>query len=303
VNLHHLRSFHALATTGSFTAAARRLGVSQPAVTIQVRELEQTSGVRLLERRAKGIELTDAGRALFQVSERIFALVDEAEAVLAQAGGAVAGTLRVSGSGTAGAYLLPPVLTAFRQRYPGVRLQLEVSNSRRVLEQIVSFEADLGVLGAPDAATPLTVTDDPRLVVSPFAREPLVLVLPPRHPWVRRRVVPLADLAGQPLIIREPGSTTRRVLERQLEAAGVTPRIVMELGSSEAIKHAVKAGLGVAMLGQRLVAREAAADPLPWVRVRGPHLAVRFFFVHHADRAHAPVLRAFLDVARDVEPV
>ena len=298
MNLHHLRIFYTLATTGSFTGAARRLGISQPAVTIQVRELEESAGVRLLERRARTLALTDAGQALFRVSERIFSLVDEAEAVLAEAGGAITGTLRISGSGTAGASLLPPVLTAFRRRFPGVRIAMEVSNSRRVLDQVASFDADLGVLAAPDEATPLTVSDDPRLVVEPFVRVPLVLVVPPRHPWARRRTVAVKDLADQPLIVREAGSTTRRVLEARLAAAGITPHYAMELGSNEAIKHAVAAGVGAAVLGARVVDGEAAIGRLRAVRMRGSGLALRFFFVYHGHRVHAPVLRAFLELAR-----
>jgi DNA-binding transcriptional LysR family regulator len=298
MNLHHLRIFHALVTAGSFTGAARRLGITQPAVTIQVRELEAASGVRLLDRRARRLQLTEAGQALARLAERIFALVDEAEAVLAQAGGRITGHLRISGSGTGGTYLLPPVLTAFRRRYPGVRVRLEISNSRRVLEQVAGFDADLGLLAGPDSATPLTVTDDPRLVVQPFVREPLVLAVPARHPWARRRAVAVADLAGQTLIVREPGSTTRRVLESQLEAHRIAPRIAMELGSNEAIKDAVAAGVGVALLGARVVAREAAERRLRAVPVRGGGLALRFFFVYHRDRARAPVLRAFLGLAR-----
>lgn len=108
----------------------------------------------------------------------------------------------------------------------------------------------------------------------------------------------VAELAGQPLILREPGSTTRRVLETHLEAAGLTPRVVMELGSNEAIKRAVEAGLGIALVGARVVARELADGRLRALRVRGRGFALRFFIVHHADRAHAPVLRAFLGLTR-----
>ncbi|MBI2467073.1 MAG: LysR family transcriptional regulator [Candidatus Rokubacteria bacterium] len=297
MNLHHLRIFHALATTGSFTGAARRLGISQPAVTIQVRDLEQASGVRLIDRRARRVSLTDAGRALLRVTEKIFALVDEAEAVLAQAGGAITGTLRISASGTAGGYYLPALLTAFRARYPEVRVVLEISNSRRVLEQVGRFEADLGVFGAPDSTAPLAVPGDPALVAHAFVREPLVVAVPPRHAWARRRAVRVGDLTGQPLVLREPGSATRRVLETHLESAGAAPRVVMELGSNEAIKRAVEAGVGLAVLGARVVAREVAQGRLRAVRVRGAGLALRFYMVHHRDRAHAPVLRAFLDLA------
>jgi LysR family transcriptional regulator, low CO2-responsive transcriptional regulator len=298
VNLHHLRIFHALATTGSFTGAARRLGISQPAVTIQVRELELASGVRLLERRSPRLALTEAGRALLAVAEKVFGLVDEAEAVLAQAGGAVRGTLRIAASGTSGGYLLPPLLVVFRARYPDVGILLETSNSRRVLEQVAGFAADLGVLAAPDGLVPFPAGTDARLLVVPFVREPLVLAVRPDHSWARRRAVDLADLDGQPLVLREPGSTTRRALESQLDAVGVTPRIVMELGSNEAIKHAVEAGLGAAPVAARVVAQEVASGRLAALRMRNPAVALRFFVVHHKDRGHAPVLRAFLALAR-----
>jgi LysR family transcriptional regulator, low CO2-responsive transcriptional regulator len=296
-NLHRLRIFHTLATTGSFTGAARRLGISQPAVTIQLRELEDASGVRLLERGGRRLQLTPAGRALLRVSEPLFALVDEAETVLARAGGAVAGTLRIAASGTAGAYLLPPLLTAFRVRHPRVRIVLETSNSQRVLEQVVGFQADLGVFAAPDGAAPFAAAE-PRLVIQPFAREPLLLAVPPAHPWARRTAIGVGDLAGTPLVLREPGSTTRRVLEAQLERAGVVPVVAMELGSNEAIKHAVAAGLGVAVVGAHVVAREVAGRRLRAVRLRGRGFALRFHVCYHRDRRHAPVLSAFLTLAR-----
>jgi DNA-binding transcriptional LysR family regulator len=265
---------------------------------MQVRELEDAAGVRLLERGVRRLCLTEAGRALSRVAEKIFGLVDEAEAVLAQAGGAVSGVLRISASGTAGAYLLPPLLTQFRVRHPDVRVVLETSNSRRVLEQVAAFDADLGVLAAPEGTVPFPAAADARLLVHPLAREPLVVAVRPDHPWRRRATVRVADLAGQPLILREPGSTTRRVLEAHLEAAGVTPQVVMELGSNEAIKHAVEAGLGVAPVGQRVIAREVAARTLHAVGVRAADFALRFFALHHRDRGHAPVLRAFLALAR-----
>jgi DNA-binding transcriptional LysR family regulator len=124
------------------------------------------------------------------------------------------------------------------------------------------------------------------------------VVVPRRHPWARRRAVVLQDFADQALIAREPGSTTRRVLEARLTAAGIAPRYAMELGSNEAIKHAVTAGVGVAVLGARVVDDEAARGRLRAIRLRGHGLALRFFFVYHGHRAHAPVLRAFLGLAR-----
>ncbi len=262
-----------------------------------MRELEAASGVRLIERRARRLHLTDAGRALFRVSEKLFALVDEAEGVLAEAGGAVTGSLRIAASGTAGAYHLPALLTRFRKRHPEVRVALEISNSRRVLEQVERFEAELGVLGVTDGSLPFAAADGARLVIHPFVREPLVLAVGPRHPWRRTRAVAIEDLGGQPLIVREPGSATRRILEARLEAAGVAPRIVMELGSNEAIKQAVEAGVGVALVGARVIAREAADGRLAAVHVRGEAMALRFVLVHHRDRVRAPVLRAFLALA------
>jgi molybdate transport repressor ModE-like protein len=301
VNLHHLRILQAVAAAGSFTGAARRLGITQPAVTIQVRDLEAAAGVRLVERRAGRAQPTEAGRALLGVGDRLSAVLDEAESVLAQARGAVTGTLRLSASGTAGGYLLPPLLTAFRRRHPEVRVRLDISNSRRVLEEVLAREADLGVLGAPDGAPPAALAGDPRLSARSFAREPLVLAVAPGHRWARRRSVGAAELAGEPLILREPGSATRRVLESRLEAAGVQPRVAMELGSNEALVHAVAAGLGVALVGARVVARDVAAGRLRRLRLRGPLPALRFFLIHHRARAGSPLLRAFLALARGPE--
>jgi DNA-binding transcriptional LysR family regulator len=298
MNLHHLRIFYTLATTGSFTGAARRLGISQPAVTIQVRELEQASGVRLIERGTRRPGLTDAGRALCAVAAKIFTLVDDAEEVLARTGRGVTGTLTIAASGTTGAYHLPRLLTAFRRRHPAVRVVLEISNSRRVLDQVLGFEADLGAIGAPDSAAAPAVADDPRLQVHPFVREPLVVALPRRHAWAGRRTIGLRELAREPLVLREPGSATRRLLEAHLEAAGLAPRVAMELGSNEAIKHAVEAGLAVAVLGARAVAREVADGRLRAARLRPRTLALRFYLVHHKERSHAAVLRAFLALAR-----
>jgi DNA-binding transcriptional LysR family regulator len=298
MNLHHLRIFHTLATTGSFTGAARRLGISQPAVTIQVRELEQASGARLIERGTRRPGLTDAGRALCAVAAKIFALEDEAEEVLARAGRGITGTLTIAASGTTGGYHLPRLLTAFRRRHPGVRVVLEISNSRRVLDQVLGFEADLGAIGAPDGAAAPAAADDPRLQAHPFVREPLVVAVPPGHAWAGRRAIGLRELAREPLVLREPGSATRRLLEAHLEAAGLAPRVVMELGSNEAIKHAVEAGVAVAVIGARAIAREVAGGRLRAIRLRPRGLALRFYLVHHKERSHAAVLRAFLALAR-----
>lgn len=297
LNVHHLRIFHALARAGSFTGAARRLGISQPAVTIQVRELEETAGVRLVERRPGRLALTPAGQALFRVADQIVTLLDEAAAVLAGAGGVLAGTLRVAGSATAGAYYVPDLLAAFRRRHPAVRIVLETSNTQGVLERVLRLTADVGVFGMPDGTPPAAAAPDPLLVAHPFVREPLVLAVPPRHPWARRRWVRPAELAGQPLLLREPGSTTRRVVESWLATAGVVPVVAMELGSHEALKRAVEAGVGLAFLGARVVAREAAAGRLGVVRVRDRGLALQFYVAHHRDRGHAPVVRAFLALA------
>lgn len=276
----HLRAFHAVAGEGSFTRAAEALHVSQPTLSGQVRALEDRYGVRLFERRGRGIELTDLGRALFAITQRLFSQHAEAEQLLSSARGLKSGQLRV---GADAPYHVIPLVAAFGRRYPGIALSLTFGNSKRVLQDLLERRCDVAVLA--------DVTPDGRLYAVPFQREQLVAFVERGHPWAARRSIRLAELADRRLVLRERGSTTRAVFEAAMGEAGIGPERVLEIGSREAVREAVAAGLGIGVVFEsefgrddrlhRLSLRDVALEAVEYavcLEERRPLRAVRAFF-------------------------
>ncbi len=232
-----LRAFHAVATERSFTAAARALGVSQPAVSMAVRSLEEAYGVELLARARRSVEPTELGRALLDAIRPIYAIESEAAELLGRAGGLLRGHLRV---GADAPFVVIPMLAAFRAAHPQVSLSLSLGNSSEVLRDLLDGRTDVAALSDR--------IQDGRLFAVPAARSRQVLVVSTAHPWASRRGVRLRDLDGVPMVMREEGSVTRRAFEAATRRAGVQPEIVMELGSREAIQEAVAAGIGAGVV-------------------------------------------------------
>jgi len=291
LNLNQLRVFHAVAKGGSFTQAAQALSVTQPAVTVHIRDLERYYGVRLFDRGGRRVKLTDAGQTLFEYAQRIFTLAAEAEHALENAGSLRAGRLQIVGSLTVGAYYLPPVINLFKTKFPEIQVSLSVDNSQRVVERIAGLREDVGFLSGP--------VRDERLVVRPFLEDELVVLVPPGHTWSARRSVSLHELGEQPLILREPGSATRALVEERLRQAGIRPQVSMELGSNEAIKRAVEMGMGISVLSTTIIKREVEAGLLQVVRIREKGLIRQFEIIIHREREHSRLIAAFLDVAAE----
>jgi aminoethylphosphonate catabolism LysR family transcriptional regulator len=294
VNLTQLRVFHAVAKGGSFTEAARELSITQPAVTIHIRELERYYGVRLFDRGSRRVRLTDTGQTLLEYTQRIFSLAEEAEHALENAGELRAGRLRILASLTVGGYYLPPVINLFKGQFPQILVTLFVDNSQRVVERIAELREDIGFLSGP--------VRDERLLVRPFLEDELVLIVPPRHQWAGRRSVSLHELKGESLILREPGSATRALVEERLHQAEILPLVSMELGSNEAIKRAVEMGMGVSVLSATIVRREAEAGLVRVIRIREKGLTRLFQIIIHRERERSRLITAFLDVAAAAAP-
>jgi len=291
MNLNQLRVFHAVAKGGSFTQAAQALSITQPAVTVHIRELERYYGVRLFDRGGRRVKLTDAGQTLFEYAQRIFTLAEEAEHALENVRSLRAGRLQILGSLTVGAYYLPPVINLFKAKFPEIHVILSVDNSQRVVERIADLREDVGFLSGP--------VRDERLVVRPFLEDELVILVPPGHAWSTRRSVSLHELGEQPLILREPGSATRALMEERLRQAGIRPRVSMELGSNEAIKRAVEMGMGVSVLSATIIKREAEAGLLRILRIREKGLTRQFQIIIHRERERSRLIAAFLEVAAE----
>jgi DNA-binding transcriptional LysR family regulator len=289
MTLRQLEVFLAIARAGGFRRAAETLHTSQPALSQHMRELEGELGTRLLERLGRRVGLTDAGRLLEEHAYRVFATLSGAREAIGELHGLQRGSLLIGASTTPGIYVLPRVVGAFKTRYPGIDLQLRIANSQRIEERVRANELDLGVvgghsLGPGEACLQAGLLDE------------LVLVVAPGHGWAARRQIPAAQLAGQPLLLREEGSATRRVTERALQHAGVRYRTALELDHTEAIKQAVMAGLGVAFLSVHAVRGEVSAGRLRALRLRGLRIHRHFHTIHSEARALSASARAFLEL-------
>jgi DNA-binding transcriptional LysR family regulator len=285
----HLETFVAAADRGTFTAAGKALGLTQAAVSQRIHQLEVAVGRPVFRRGPTRVALTDAGRTLYEYARRMQELTAEAWTALTGETGAVAGELVLAASSAPGQHLLPPTLAVFHKRHPGVQVRVAVSDTDDVLRQVESGAAHLGLVGGRGGSSYLEFRR--------FACDELVLVVPRGHPWWRRREVSLADLMTQPLIQREPGSGSRRCLERSLERLGVALadlNVVLELGSTEAIKEAVARRVGLAVLSRRAVANAVKNRKLKAVHVAGLTLDRDIFLVRDRRQPLSAQARLFL---------
>jgi DNA-binding transcriptional LysR family regulator len=288
LNLHHLRVFASVAEEGGFTRAAQALRLSQPAVSKAVRELERQTGVSLFERAGRATQLTAAGEALFARARELFAVERSAEEELRALRGLSGGVLRVGASTTVATYLLFPYLARFREANPGVQLRVASANTRAIARALLERRLDVALVEGP--------VRHPRIEVVPWREDELVLITSPAHRLARKRSIELRELTGEPLIVREPGSGTRRVAERALAAHDVSPPVTLQLGSTEAIKQAVAAGLGVAFVSRFAVEEQVKLGRIAAVRVREAVLRRMLTELRLPGRAEGPGAVAFREL-------
>jgi DNA-binding transcriptional LysR family regulator len=291
MTFHQLRIFLAVAKLRSFTNAAYELHLSQPDVSLHIRELEEEIGLNLFERLGKKVHLTQAGEVLKEQANRIFAQLRETEQSLAQLKGLMQGSLPVGASTTIGMYLLPQALTDFRRRFPGIKVNLKIANTEEIERLVRGMEVDVGFTGG-------VLTPSKELKVEPYLEDELVLILSPKHPLARRKKIQVSDLDKQTFILREAGSATRQVSEQGLRNQKIEIKVGMELASTEAIKWAVAKGLGVSVVSKHAVWKETKDGLLTMRRIHGLSLRRPLFIVTHSQRLLPPAARAFLDLLR-----
>ncbi|HEV8192707.1 MAG TPA: LysR family transcriptional regulator [Ktedonobacterales bacterium] len=294
INLHQLQIFHAVATHHSYSRAAESLYLSQPAVSLQVRALERSIGLPLFERTGRILKLTEAGRELLSYSDRIFALLDETQLVMEELSGARRGTVKVAASTTAGIYVVPAALGAFHQQNPDLKLTLDVVNRFSVQERLLHDEVDVAVMGL--------IEDAHDLVVEEFVPNELVVIGPVRHRLASRGNISLEELANETILLREQGSGTRTDVERLFAGHNVPLHVGMELRSSGAIKQAVAAGLGIAVIPLSAIELELSAKRVVTLNVSGFPMSRHWYLARRAGRhlsAAADALWNFLLQYRD----
>lgn len=295
-----IRVFRAVAHHLNFSRAAEELLLTQPAVTQQVKALEDELGVPLFERGGGRIALSEGGKALLPYADKMKELSDEAAEAVAGAFGQHAGELALGASQTIGQYLLPNFIAGFRRTNPRVRVTARSGNSDQMLEALLAREIHIALIEGPERRKDIHI--------EPFMDDHMVLVVPAAHEWANSEVA-LDDLKGQPLLMREFGSGSRRVVEQALAAAGLKTRdliVSMELDSTEGLLNAVEAGLGVTFVSRWAVRNQLSLGTLKLARVRGLKLARRFSMAYPAGpepTGNVGAFRSFLrSSALDIAP-
>ena len=287
-----LQVFHTVARLLSFTKAAEHLHMTQPAVTFQIRQLEEYFNTRLFDRTHNRISLTDAGRKAYEYAEQIFVLYAEMEDAIREMTGEVSGALTIGASTTIAEYMLPTLLGDFKEKYPEVTLHLRVSNSEGIVSMVENNTIDLGVVESS--------VSNKNLMVETCKRDHLVAIVPPEHPLIRKGTVRFSQLSQYPFICREEGSGTREVINdylKQVSDCNVSLNIAMELGSPEAVKGAVEAGMGVSIVSRATIQKELRLGTLVSLNL-DPPLERPFSFVHQKQKFRLRLIEELLEFAR-----
>ena len=288
MNLVQLRAFDAVARTGSVTEAAARLFVTQPAITSHIKALENTYDVSLLRRRGRGVTPTELGHSLAAISRELFSLEEHAVELLRAHERLTRGTLHIAADGP---YIAVPLVAAYRGRFPGVRVTVEISSTARVQDMLLTERCDVSIQGS--------LVEDDALHVVELDEFEIIAFVNRDHSWAvdGRETIPFAEIDRHPVIAREPGSTTRRRLDAACAEAGIEPEYFLETTSRETVKEAVAAGLGIGVISEA----EMRPDPRLWpVRLSGPDLRYIERVVCLGRRRTLPAIREFLHIAAEV---
>jgi DNA-binding transcriptional LysR family regulator len=292
--LRQLQVLEAIVRLGSFTRAAEELFLTQPTVSMQIKKLADSMGLPLFEHVGRNVRPTEAGLELYQSCRKIFETLANLEMKIADLKGIKRGRLRL-GVITTAKYFAPEVLGEFCKLYPGIEVALKVSNRDRILERINANEDDLYIMGQ-------TPDDQIEVDAIPFAPNPLVVMAPRNHPLVGKKNVPLSMIVNEPFILREPGSGIRDATLKVFDQLGQRPQVRMELGSNEAIKHAIVGGLGLSVLSLHTLTLEGTEGPVAILDIEGFPIMREWYLVYPKGKELSLVAQAFLDYALEVEP-
>jgi DNA-binding transcriptional LysR family regulator len=284
LTLRQLKVFESVARHLNYTRAAQELFLTQPAVSMQVKQLEQSLGVALFEQLGKRLHLTEAGQEVLAYARNVTQQLDELEGVLNRLQGAGGGRLKISVATTAN-YFIPTLLGSFSRRFPNITVSLDVTNRETLLQQLLENTVDLVIMGQPP--------QEANVEAEPFLENPLVVVAPPDHVLARKKKIPLARLQEETFLVRESGSGTRIAMERFFNERGMKLKTGMEVGSNEAIKQSVQAGLGLGLLSRVTVEQELELKRLTVLDVAEFPIMRHWFVVHRQGKRLSGAAEAF----------
>jgi DNA-binding transcriptional LysR family regulator len=289
MDLRALEVFCKIVELRSFSRAAESVYLTQPTVSGHIKALEAELGLHLLDRAGRTVTPTQAGELLYDYARRLLALRDETQQAMSEHKGGLKGHLVIGGSSIPGAYVLPPLVVAFKREHPDVTLTLSVGGSHEIVRGVIEGTLEVGMVGAR--------FEEGRVAYEPYAQDELVLAVAASHPWAGRGTVRLEELRPQPFIMRERGSGTRKVMEEALAAHALDPsglHVVLEVTGNEAVRQVLKAGAGVAVISRRAIQDDVRYKLIAVLRLHGVKLLRDFYLVTHKSRSRSPLAAAFL---------
>ena len=290
MDLWRLQIFCQVVELKSFSRAAKAVYLSQPTVSSHIKDLENHFECRLVDRLGREVIPTKAGNLLYDYATKIIALKQEAENALADFHGKIKGRLTIGGSTIPAGYILPPLLGRFKEDYPEVVVTLVQGDTERIIRDTLDGNVELGIVGAK--------AKEVQLVQKKIIDDQMFLITPRRHRWATKRYVVMGELIREPFIMREPGSGTRKSIELVLDKSGHSLdalNVVAEMGSTEAVRQGIKAGVGVSILSECAVAEDLTTGSLNKVKIRGLSFKRAFYLTFHRHRTQSPLCRTFID--------
>jgi DNA-binding transcriptional LysR family regulator len=294
INLNHLRIFFHAAKNQNFSAAAKELFITQPAVSAQIKSLENSCDLSFFKKRGKKIYLTDEGKLLFSHAQKIFEYEHLVENAIEEMRELKCGLLRLGTTKAYARYFMPFMISTFREKHPGIKIQLNEGSSLEMIHSLLDFKNEIAVIAKAE--------DHPEVTFIPFSQEEIVLILAPDHPFIRHNSISVQELAKEPIIMKEAGSGTRKRINELFSSSMLTPNILMETGNTEFIKQLVQRGEGVSFIVREAVKSELKEKKLATTRIEGHHLELDVSVAYLKKQHLSPPAKAFLSILDMLSP-
>ena len=294
LNLNHLRVFYEAAKNMSYTKAAKKLFITQPAVSTQIRLLEDSLNLHLFKKKGRSIQLTEEGRTIFKYARRIFEWEKEIENVISEMNQLKVGNLRLGTTKTYARYFMPLLIHSFRTRYPGIIIHLDEGSSLDMIQSLIELKNEVAIIAK--------VEDNPSVNFIPFSHEELVLILPPSHRLARRNEISIKEIAQEPVIMKENGSGTRKMVNALFKRNGINPEILMETSNTEFIKELVGRGDGISFLVKEAVLMEIKEGKLSSATLKEGRMSLDISIAYLKDQPLSRPAQAFLKILNEIAP-
>jgi len=289
LDIHQLEIFAKVAELKNFSKAAQEMYLTQPTISQHVSSLENYLGIKLFDRMGKEVALTKAGEILYRYAKQITALRGEAQQALDHFRGKKSGHLTLGASTIPGEYILPSLLGKFKREYPSISVTLRIGDTEEIIDELLTSKIELGIIGAKISHA--------RLHYTSFVEDELIVVVPRGHRWWKKTSIGIQELCDEPFIMREAGSGTRISMEKRLDEIGIPPdrlKIIAEVGSTTAVKQAIKAHLGVSLISERAVEEEIRLQQFRKVPLKKVEFKRTFFIIQDKKRSTSPLCKALI---------